>query len=72
MVSDLDVVYALPDGLDETTALVAQNDGEGAFGVVSGQGVCVAKGSAWALHRLFTQRHSGNMSSSRVADTGTT
>jgi hypothetical protein len=35
VVADLDVVHVLANTLDDTTALVPQDDGEGALGVLS-------------------------------------
>lgn len=42
VVSDLDVVYTRPDGLDDTAAFVAEDHREGAFGVVAGESVGVS------------------------------
>ena len=39
MVSGLDVGYALADRLDNAGALVSQDHGEGALGVLAGEGV---------------------------------
>lgn len=41
MVAGLDVGDALADGLDDTSTLVSQDDGEGTLGIFAGQGVCV-------------------------------
>jgi len=44
MVADLDIGDALADGLDDTSTLVTQDDGEGTLGVLARErvGVCVA------------------------------
>lgn len=42
VVADLDIVDVGADRLDDTTALVAEDDGEGTLGVLAGQGVVVA------------------------------
>lgn len=41
MVTRLYIGDALADGLDDTGALVAENDGEGTLGVLAGEGVCI-------------------------------
>lgn len=41
VVAGLDGCDGLADGFDDAGALVAEHDGEGAFGVFAGEGVCV-------------------------------
>lgn len=52
VVARLHVGDALTHGLDNTSSLMAQNDGEGAFGVLAGQrvGICVADSSVVDLN----------------------
>lgn len=47
MVTGLDVGDALTNGLDETSTLVSEDDGESTFGVLSGEGVRI-----YSSHRL--------------------
>ena len=54
MVPDLDIVYASADRFDDTTAFVAENDGEGALGVVARERVGVSAITS-ALHRWGCQ-----------------
>lgn len=62
VVADLDVRNAGADRLDDTTALVAEDDGEGTLGVLAGEGVVVAIKSVWQCER--------GRRDIRVADTG--
>lgn len=41
VVARLDARHALADGLDDAGALVAEDDGEGALGVLARQRVCI-------------------------------
>lgn len=41
MVARLHVSDALAHGLDDTSTLVTQDDGEGSLGILAGQGVCI-------------------------------
>lgn len=41
MVAGLDVGDALADGLDDTSTLVSEDDGESALGILAGEGVRV-------------------------------
>lgn len=49
VVTRLDVCDTFSDGLDNTSALVSQNDGEGAFGIFAGQGISIWESSVCIL-----------------------
>jgi len=39
MIADFDIGYSLADGLDDSGTFVAEDNGEGTFGVLAGEGV---------------------------------
>ena len=41
MIARLDIGDALTNGLDDTSTLVSQNDGESTLGILSGEGISV-------------------------------
>jgi hypothetical protein len=53
VVAHLDVGHALADRLDDARALVSEDHGEGALGILAREGVCICSGRAVLVSRLI-------------------
>lgn len=62
MVARLHGCDAFTDGFNDACAFVAEDNGEGAFGVLAGEGVCIYEGAnlAMILYSLVQPKGRGN------------
>lgn len=68
VVANLDIVDVGADRLDDTTALVAEDDGESTLGVLAGQGVVVAVASAQQTRRQLSESEQRRFASANTGN----